>query len=79
MLTEHVFVWVDIEDHPDLLGDEEVENFPTILLESEGDIRFFGTMLPHIQQLQRLIQTISTNPDAAPIQTALPDVRRLLV
>ncbi len=30
--SDTCFVWVDIEDHPELLGDEDVENFPTIAI-----------------------------------------------
>lgn len=52
---EHVFVWVDIEDDPDLLDDEDVENFPTILIERNAKPLFFGTILPHIGQLERMI------------------------
>lgn len=75
---EHAFVWIDIEDHPDLLGEEDVENFPTIMVERAGKVLFFGTMLPHIQQLERLIATLASNP-AAPVQkTDLPNVREIL-
>ena len=75
---EHAFVWIDIEDFPDLLGDEDVENFPTLLIERAGKVLFFGTMLPHIQQLERLISTLATNPTAPALDTELPDVRRQL-
>lgn len=75
---EHVFVWIDIEEYPELLGDEDVENFPTLMIEREGKVLFFGTMLPHIQQLERLITTLATNPSAPALDTALPDVRREL-
>jgi len=75
---EHAFVWIDIEDYPDLLGDEDVENFPTLLIERNGDLLFFGTMLPHIEQLERLIETLSANPDAKPLETGLPNLLRAL-
>lgn len=75
---EHAFVWIDIEDYPELLGDEDVENFPTLLIERAGKVLFFGTMLPHIQQLERLLATLSDNPAAPSQSTELPDVRQLL-
>jgi thiol-disulfide isomerase/thioredoxin len=75
---EHAFVWIDIESHPELLGDEDVEDFPTLLIERDGQVLFFGTMLPHIQQLERLMVTLSEDPNAAPVDTQLPDVRRAL-
>lgn len=72
---DSVFVWADIEEYPSLLGDEDVENFPTILVEKEGQVLFFGTMLPHINQLERLLQTFTeqTNPEV--IVNHLPNLR----
>lgn len=52
---QHVFVWIDIEDSPDLLGDVDVENFPTIALQGAQRTLFFGTLLPHASHLERLI------------------------
>ena len=49
------FDWLDIEDHADLLGDLDVENFPTVLLAADGKPVFYGTLLPHIQTLERLL------------------------
>lgn len=76
--TLHTFVWIDIEDHPELLGDEDVENFPTILVERNGQALFFGTMLPHIQQLDRLLQTLALDSTAPPVKTTLPALKRAL-
>jgi len=69
-------VWVDIEDHPDLLGDEDVENFPTILIQHGDTVRFLGTVLPHIEHLDRLIEAMES--PGKPQATGLPDVRGLL-
>lgn len=52
---EHVFLWVDIEDEESLLDDLDVENFPTILIQENGDNLFFGTMLPYIGHLERMV------------------------
>lgn len=57
-LTDCTFIWIDIEESPELLGDEDVENFPTILLQDDRGTLFFGTQLPHIQHLERLIQSV---------------------
>ena len=50
------FRWVDIEEHADDLGDLDVENFPTLLIQGRGQTLFYGTMLPYASHLQRLIE-----------------------
>ena len=56
-LPEVRFVWVDIEAHDDLLGDLDIENFPTLLIaDAQGRARFAGTVLPHAETLQRMCQ-----------------------
>ena len=68
---EACFIWADIEDYPELLGEEDVENFPTIAIMQGAHVRFLGTLLPHIEHLNRLIQTMQT---AGPSQsTGLPE------
>lgn len=69
---EHVFVWVDIEESEYLLDDEDVENFPTLLIQSSRGNLFFGPMLPHPEHLERLLQGLE---DA---ETVLPDGPGLL-
>jgi len=78
-LNDTIFVWADIEDHPELLGDEDVEDFPTILIETRDQVQFFGAMLPHINQLERLLETLAAEPNRTPINTQLPDVRQRLL
>lgn len=51
------FLWWDIEERGESLGDLEVENFPTILVRRGEWVLFFGTMLPQIGHLARLIET----------------------
>ena len=51
------FRWVDIEDESDLVDPIEVENFPTLLISTGGQARFFGPVLPHLETLKRMIQS----------------------
>lgn len=59
-MPELLFVWVDIEENEALLGDEDIENFPTVLVQSPAGNLFFGPMPPHIEHLQRLLQSTAT-------------------
>jgi len=70
---QHVFIWADIEDHPELLGETDVENFPTLLVISGAAPRFFGPLLPHIGHLQRLLAVLINNVAAPAVVTTLPD------
>jgi hypothetical protein len=50
------FAWVDIEDHPEVLGTVDVENFPSLLIARADDIAFFGTVTPHAATLNALVK-----------------------
>ena len=70
------WVWVDIEAHADLLGDLDVENFPSLLIAQGTQLRFMGTVTPQPAVAQRLLQSLKagghgTVPD-------FPDANRLL-
>jgi thioredoxin 1 len=59
---EHRFVWVDIEDEADIVGDFDVEDFPTLLIQRADTVVFFGTVLPDAGQAQRLLQAQLERP-----------------
>jgi thioredoxin 1 len=69
------FAWLDIEDESDLLGDIDIENFPTILVAHGRTPHFFGTVLPHVGQLQKLLSSVKTND--APLREPDRDVSAL--
>ena len=50
------FVWVDVEDQDEILGDLDIQNFPTLLLALDDEIRFFGTVTPQRQTARQLVQ-----------------------
>jgi thioredoxin 1 len=54
---EYRFVWIDIEDHADVVGDFDVENFPTLLIQRGATVTFFGTMEPEIRLAERIFTT----------------------
>jgi len=61
------FVWIDIEDQADFIGDIDVENFPTLLIQRGAAVAFFGTVLPDAKLAERLIQA-QTDKSAAQLQ-----------
>lgn len=72
--AQDCFVWVDIEAQPELVGDVDIENFPTLLVMDGANSVFFGPMLPHIGHLDRLL---TQTPDIT-VEHDLPDLRQLL-
>ncbi len=54
---EILFIWIDIEDQAGLVGDLDIDNFPTLLLQQGDVVSFYGTMQPETMQLARLIQS----------------------
>ncbi len=52
---DKTFLWIDIEDQADVVGDLDVENFPTLLLQHGDTVAFFGTVVPDAQVAERLI------------------------
>lgn len=61
-LPEHTFLWVDIEDYPEFLGDVDIENFPTLLIQHPQGTQFFGELPPHQAPLERLINNLHDLP-----------------
>jgi thioredoxin 1 len=50
------FVWIDVEDRAALVDGIDVENFPTVLIASGDEPRFFGPLTPQPDTLARLVR-----------------------
>ena len=50
------WVWVDIEDHADVLDDVDVETFPTLLVGDGQEVVFFGPVLPHPESARQILE-----------------------
>ena len=48
--------WIDIEDEADLLGDVDVETFPTLVIADRTAVRFAGPLMPQPETLRRLLR-----------------------
>jgi len=71
------FAWVDIEDEADLVGDHDIEDFPTLLVQRGDDVLFLGALTPQKGVAQRLLESLA-EASAPAIDSAL-DLRRLLL
>ncbi|MDO9005348.1 MAG: thioredoxin family protein [Aquabacterium sp.] len=70
-LPEHRYRWIDIEDESDLVGDIDVETFPTLLVARQGQVLFAGPVLPRLVDAQRLIEALRAN-NASPMARSMP-------
>ncbi len=49
--------WIDIEDEAELLGEVDVETFPTVVIvDADGRLRFAGALQPQPEVLRRLLR-----------------------
>lgn len=62
--TDKCFTWIDIEDQSELVEKIDIENFPTILIQFNDKILFLGTVLPEIQQIHRMLQSLENSLDS---------------
>ncbi len=70
------FVWIDIEDESELVGDLDIEDFPTLLLARGDQVLFFGPVLPHAQTIDRLVRGVLAG-ELPPLSAVASDVRAL--
>ena len=54
------FAWLDIEDQAELLGELDVETFPTLLMADAQGLRFFGPLTPQAHTLSRLLDSLQS-------------------
>jgi hypothetical protein len=48
--------WIDIEDEAELLGEVDVETFPTLVIADGAAVRFAGPLMPQHDILRRLLR-----------------------
>jgi thiol-disulfide isomerase/thioredoxin len=49
------FVWIDIEDQADVVGELDVDNFPTLLIQRGDLVTFYSPVHPDARQAERLL------------------------
>ncbi|MCE4554732.1 thioredoxin domain-containing protein [Roseateles cellulosilyticus] len=48
--------WIDIEDEAELIGDLDIETFPTLLIADAAHVRFAGPLTPQPETLRRVLR-----------------------
>ena len=73
------FAWVDVEDEADVMGEVDIETFPTLLVARGGEPLFFGPIPPSGAGLARLVDVLLAQPGPGPglDDAAGPLLRRL--
>jgi len=53
---DKVMLWIDIEDEAEVVGDFDIDNFPTLLIQRGTEVAFLGTIEPNQAVAHRLVQ-----------------------
>jgi thioredoxin 1 len=65
--------WIDIEDEAELVGDLDVETFPTlVVIGSGGVVRFAGPLTPQPDTLRRVLRACVVDAPAGASATEVP-------
>lgn len=70
--------WIDVEDEADLVGDLDIETFPTLLIADDAQVRFAGPLTPQPDTLRRVLRAHLADASAAAVDTAYGDLARRL-
>lgn len=71
------FVWVDVEDQADLIGDLDIETFPLLLIvNASAEVVFFAPITPQAAALQRVVHAAQNGQ--LPAQMADENLQTLL-
>jgi len=62
--------WIDIEDEAELVGDYDVETFPTLVVADAQRVRFAGPLTPQPETLTRLLRATLADAGAGGVQPA---------
>ena len=72
------FVWIDIEDDDELVGDLEIDTFPTLLVGTAHRVLFFGPVMPSPELLTRLLASLDGSVTPAEAADASDLLQRLV-
>jgi len=52
------FFWVDIEDHADMMGELDIDKFPTISIQRGNIVAFYSCIHPDAKLAERILQSM---------------------
>jgi thioredoxin 1 len=68
--------WIDIEDEAELVGDFDVQTFPTLVVVGPDGVRFAGPVTPQADTLRRLLRaTVVDAPARSRWPAVAPEVQ----
>ena len=73
-LPAHRYRWIDIEDEAELVGDFDVETFPTIVIADAQQVRFAGPLTPQPDTLRRLLRATLDAPPGTTWPRVAPEI-----
>ena len=76
--SEATFVWLDVEDDATVVGDIDVENFPTLAVFHGERLVHFGISLPLKNVVLRVLGSLSENSPAIDADAQVLRLRGLL-
>ena len=70
--------WIDIEDEAELIGDLDIETFPTLLIADEAQVRFAGPLTPQPETLRRVLRAHLADARPATVDAAYVELAKRL-
>jgi thiol-disulfide isomerase/thioredoxin len=64
------FHWIDVEDDADWIGDLDVENFPTLVVQRDEDVLFQGVLMPQPGIVEPLRQPAQASGGGGGVESA---------
>jgi thioredoxin-like negative regulator of GroEL len=76
--TDVRFFWVDIEDHADIMGELDINKFPTIAIQRGDIVAFYSCIHPDAKLAERLLQSLANEtPETLVAQAESNEERRM--
>lgn len=70
--------WIDIEDEAELIGDLDIETFPTLLIADAEHVRFAGPLTPQPETLRRVLRAHLADATPARVTPEVTELARRL-